>query len=25
MSLMEMEMPAFETRAEALDWLAGLP
>lgn len=23
--LMEMEMPAFETRAEALDWLAGLP
>jgi hypothetical protein len=23
--LMEMEMPAFETRDEALDWLAGLP
>jgi hypothetical protein len=23
--LMEMEMPAFDTREEALDWLAGLP
>jgi hypothetical protein len=23
--LMEMEMPAFDTRDEALDWLAGLP
>lgn len=23
--MMEMEMPAFDTREQALDWLAGLP
>jgi hypothetical protein len=23
--MMEMEMPAFDTREEALEWLAGLP